>query len=382
MGYFVNPVLAELRPELVQRVASGELVRHGGVLRWAAHHPSAGRIAAHLREVPGASPATLIDPPLPISATLRLANVAAAAGVLNLGVSVAGFAIIAHRIGRLQSSVNELLAASERRHAELSGVLLRLSDQLVELRLLALEHRDVTDAILDEVRQARRDLVDSYIARVLTEVGLLQRSPTIDGARAEQALRTFAESRRWFEQTMERGGAWLDRLVRFRGWCMASACELALLRRVGEDRGAARLARELATSGRRIASSWRDELLPSAEFGGVFRYSHSRFGRLPREVYERLVRLHDGTILVDSDRRELQSRIAVAEQMPRLGDAWVDQQIAVASMLDFVEETTARVESTADALEMCADEELRYRDWEALEAPPTAMGLCVVEVQQ
>lgn len=389
VAYIVEPVLAELRAALVERVRSGELIRRGGLLVIAPGRPGGGQIAAHLRDVTKALPPAFANPPPPsLPGALHLSQVAAAASVLNLGVSIAGFAILAHKIGRLQSSVNELAALTQSNHVNLLAGLGRLSQQLVELRYIALDSRELLAATLDEVRLVRQDLLDSYLARVLTEADLLQSAQRLADHQVYGALRTFGETRRWLEQAITLHPArprddthWFERLLRYRVWCLTGACETQLLRRVGEDERAAAFARSLATTSRTWASSWRDALMPRDEFCGAFRFAHSSFSQLPREVYLRLVRLHDGTILTGTDARELEGRMAVGREMPALGSEWVERQVALAALLDFAEEATARLESAADELTMCLAEGFRYEDWEALSAPVDSGDLAVIEVR-
>jgi hypothetical protein len=380
MGYIVNPLLTELRPELVARFNAGELIRRGGLLVVASGRPNGGQIAAHLRDIlSGPSPSAM-------SSVLQLSQVAAAASVLNLGVSVVGFAVLAHKMGKLQDSLNALTELTRRNHDEIMGALGGISEQLVELRYIALDSRELLVATLDEVRRVRQDLLDSYLARVLTEIDLLRRTERLSDETVHAALRTFGEARRWLDQTIRAFPAharddshWLDRLLRFRVWCLAGVSEVQLLRRTGADADAADLARQLGATSRGWAHTWRDALMPVQEFHGAFRFAHGAFKEMPREVYVRLVRLHDGTILGGTDGRELGGRMAVAREMPALGGAWVERQFALAGLLDFVEEATARLESTSVELTMCSAERLRYQDWEALPTPANLRGLAAIE---
>ncbi len=382
MSYFVNPILTELRPELLARLKIGELRRVGGVLRVAKGYSRAGSIAAHLRDV-----GDLVDPM--VSASLHLTQVAAAASVVNLGVSVAGFALVLHKMAKLQQSVNALAELTQRQHGEVMGALDGIASQLIELRYVAFESRELLEATLDEVRRVRRDLLDSYLARVLTEVDLLRRAKQMTEHDTSRALRTFGEARRWLEQTIHALPArarddahWFDRLLRFRVWCLTSLAEVQLLRRVGDDRGAAVLTRALASTGRGWAHGWSEALLPSSEFHGAFRFAHSAFNGLDREVYVRLVRLQEVSARGTVDNREVEARMEVARAMPRLGPPWIERQRALAGLLDFAEEATARIESLADEMEMCVDERLSYAHWEALAAPAKHGGIAVIEREE
>src|SRR5437763_578572 len=93
----VLPVLLEV-PSAIQRgLATGLYERWGGVVRVAAGRPNGGEVVTHLREVgrlgDSATHSFRFQPPPPLAASLQMTQVAAAAGVLNLGVSAVGFAL-------------------------------------------------------------------------------------------------------------------------------------------------------------------------------------------------------------------------------------------------------------------------------------------------
>lgn len=381
MYYAEDLFLGELRPAISKLLKTGEVLRYGGVLRIAKGLPGAGQIVAHLRDVGVASSA--ITPALgPI---LGLTQVAAAASVVGLGVSIVGFAVMNHKLEKLKASVADLAAKSAQNHTEVLASLDLIGEQLVELRYIALESHELLAATLDEVRRVRSDLLDTYLASVLTEIDLLRRATVVDDARTVQALRVLGTARRWLQSSIAAFPArakddvhWYDRMTRFRLLCLTWTAEAHLLRRVGDDTAAAQLLREAARASRAWASDWSRALLPPKEYGGAFRFAHSAFDAMPREVMARIVRLQDGTELAGTDEREVEAGMAIARDLPNLTPGWASKQRAVAGLLDFAEEATARLESLADELEMCAELRMGYADWEAMPSARSGGGLLLL----
>jgi hypothetical protein len=320
-----------------------------------------------------------------LASALRLSQVTAAASVVNLGVSAIGFAVVAHKLNVLQSSVGALSQLVSQNHTDAQRSFDGLSAQLVELRYLALEGSEILRHALADLRMSREDTVDAFLARVLTRVDVLSRSARVTDVDAREALIAFGEARRWSEQTMARSALspdrWTDWLLRFRLWCLAGSAELHLLRRIGDDAIAARLARQLAHRARQWCGQWRDAFLPPGELHGAFRFAHSAFVGLERETYERLVRLFDGTELRATDARELDGRMAAAKEIARRGPRWIHQQRALADVLDFIEETTDRIESTADELEFCLEERLSFAQWESLPNLASPGALAAIDME-
>lgn len=138
---------------------------------------------AHLREI-AAQPEAL-QPML--NNLLQMTNVAAAASVINGGVSAVGFAVMAHKLNRLQSDMNRVLSKLDCNQRELLGELKEIKQSLVELHFIGLENQALLREALEEVRLIRKDLLDAYLARVLTEIEVLRegraRSSTSNGKR-------------------------------------------------------------------------------------------------------------------------------------------------------------------------------------------------------
>jgi len=118
--------------EFLARIQSGELIRYGTILKDAA----SGQIVGHLKETGNLSQILSMFPINPVSGILDLAangyqayqlnklmrvmevlqltaGISAAASVVNLGVSVAGFAIVINKLNRIESKLDKIASGLE-----------------------------------------------------------------------------------------------------------------------------------------------------------------------------------------------------------------------------------------------------------------------------
>lgn len=396
-----NVLLTTLNPEVAARWAAGQLVRHGGVLRIAKGLPGAGRIVAHLREIPSLNPiGTVIDIvgkahtayrleklQDSVEALAGLTKVAAAASVLNLGVSVAGFALVMHKLGKLQDQITGLERAMNARLDGVDAKLDAISEQLVELRYVQACHGDMLGEALRHLRRLHADRSLEHIAAMKAESELLSRDNTPTPTRIESAERTFRTARHFFALSLSAHGLrrdnpsdWPELLLRYRAWCLAVSADVTLHRRVGRLREAAEIAQTSAEMARGWVQGWGATLLPPTEYGGAWRFGHRRFAELPREVIQRLVRLQTGEMPQYVDPQELLASAQLSQNAPDLDEGWWRRELGIAEVLDFAEETTARLESLAAEMIWCAEQGLTWAEWEALPMPKEGtVALLMVE---
>jgi hypothetical protein len=370
--------------------ASGQLVRHGGVLRIAKGYPGAGRIAAHLRELPSLNPIGAVVDIVSkahtayrleklqdsVNALAGLTKVAAAASVLNLGVSVTGFALVMHKLGKLQDQITGLERAMNARLDGVDAKLDAISEQLVELRYVQACQGDMLQEALRHLQRLHADRSLEHIAAMKAESELLSRDDAPTPSRIESAERTFRTARHFFALSLSSHGLrrdnpsdWPELLLRYRAWCLAVSADVTLQRRVGRLREAAEIAASSAEMARGWVQGWSATLLPPTEYGGAYRFGHRRFAELPREVIQRLVRLQTGEMPQYTDPQELLACAQLSQNAPDLDEGWWRRELGIAEVLDFSEETTARLESLAAEMIWCAEQGLTWAEWEALPMP-------------
>ena len=123
----IETILLVNNPEIIKGLLNGSMKRYGSVIRWAAGTENAGQIVRHLAETPGLTSKLMSVPFSPIlggidvighgltyhkligiertlSSVMGLTQVAAGASVLNLGVSIAGFAYMGYKLHQIQKS--------------------------------------------------------------------------------------------------------------------------------------------------------------------------------------------------------------------------------------------------------------------------------------
>ncbi len=364
-------------PEIAAGLSNGTLTRWGTVIRRAAGQPGGGQVVKHLKEfIPrnllksGAQ--VLGQPPmLPAEAAqlLQLSQVAAAASVLNLGVSVVGFAVMNHKLNRLQASVDAVSVALGDFREDAIERLERIEHRLVEIEYLQCLGLSKLHEVLAVLRDLRHDLFAdkaSVVGSRLREMG--EPALTVD---LRDVRRDLERVRIWLEQTITVPGsadpAWADVLMRYRLWVIASVAEVAALRRLGAAADAAALATSMASVSRTWTRGWAASLLPESEFGGVFLVQSAPLReRISIEVAPRLARLQLGEDLPRPDlfRRLDDSALLVAAARRRLPDGFAERAALAARTLDFVAETSERVESFAVEMDQCRQRRIGFGDWE------------------
>jgi len=412
MAYIVEPLLATLSDQITRGLANGSLQRWGGIIRVTKGYPGAGEIVTHLRDVVSvasqvstpASAANLVSSVAAnvqlhqvssqLSQVMQLTQVAAAASVLNLGVSAVGFAVMNHKLNRLQESVGkldgrlvQLAADNSRRFDDIDG-------KLVELRYLATLDIQIAQEALAGIEAIRAELFNDKMARIIGWAGRLERTPQPDQQVLENAIHAFDEVRLSLQAGLGvrglQGGAdprWVDELLRYRLWCTASSAAVLAMRRADQTSHALRLAQEVAAKSRSLAQGWQQSLMPAMELGGVLRLGHSRFHTeepVLLETRRRLARLQIPGGLTDAELHASSVEVAteVAHALPSLPENWLRVQSSAAAVLDFVEESTERLESTAAEMAFCERRRLRFEQWEGLPLPETSEGLALVRLEK
>jgi hypothetical protein len=382
MTYVVEPLLEAKDSKIALGLAEHIYKRWGGVIRMAPGQAGAGSIVAHLRDV---APSGEMSQAL--GQVLQMTNVAAAASVLNIGVSAVGFAIMAKKLNRLQGDMNRVLGMLKDSHQEVLAHLSEVEARLVELRLIGLESRGLVREAIAAIGDVRKDLLDGYMARMLAELQHLARQEVVSEQQIEASWKVFTEARIWLESGLDRERVrsaetvkLFDLLVRYRAWCFAAAGEIQLARRAGALAPASEVAQAAAVKGREWASTWTAALVPADEYQGVARFGHTQFVEVPLETKNRLSRLQFGEEWTASDVRHIEAAERIARIAPSLPEGWFEKQRALGTVLDFVEETTERVEGIKEETAFCAERRLGYDRWEKLRAPEKHGGLAIIRV--
>lgn len=383
----VIEILASVPEHIAEGLRTGRLIRYGGEIRVAPGQPKAGAIQHLIRDTFTRDQVLqkIIDPVRNIDANVQammgLTQVTAAASVLNLGVSVVGFAVMYYKLDKVQKAVERVGMQIDALGAHLDQRLDRIDLSLVELRYLAsLELSQLQEALI-RLQEIRGDLFNARVAAVMELADRLARTEPPTDALLAEAQQKLAEVRIWLEQSLgmarldtDRPELLADLFMRYRLWAMTVALEIHVWRRAGDMARAAELAGAAAERSRLSATHWVQLLMPADEFGGIYRLGHTSFeATVPVEVRARLSRMTSPGDHPTHALRIERERLA-AEQValvrPELPQDWHHTQRLGAQLLDCCEEVTERMESLRFEMDYCNQRRLGFDRWEALESPP------------
>lgn len=233
---------AERIAEVVARFPGAAIHRYGGLMRVAAGDPlkRGGQIVAVLQDGASFSPSALASAGQAFGQlATAFSGVAAVTGVLNLGVSAVGFAVMNKKLNRLQAGLEEFRSFADKRLTSIDDALERTEERLVDLGLLASETLGGVDDLKVELSEVSRLLdLNQYVK--LTRVIERLEEGSYPRDRADRARDDLIELRHFFAgaivgQIPTRVGPRLVRdLAYFQTWALAVATEARLLRSMGD----------------------------------------------------------------------------------------------------------------------------------------------------
>ena len=365
---------------VLEGLRTGEFVRYGGVIRHSAGTPEGGQIVAHLRDVfAQEGPQETPSPVFPglsslnggaakaLTSTLQMSQVAAAASVLNLGVSIAGFAYMAKRMNDLQ---NDLALLDQRMEAgfdhidnKLEAVLVRLE----EIRHVVHANHQQGQALLGEVRSIRDALFGQQKGKLLAALEMVD----VGASTLENNLQTFKEVRHAMAEELRGGAAsWslqhlMDTGVRFRLWALATAAEALALLRLNKEANAIECYEKAAAFATGCAQQWMERGLPTPDWTI---WANRRFEDSVSN--ERLFRLatalEDDTSRAHLLRRQGEGAIQHDLYVRELSDDEKQEHVGLASLADTAVEVANRLDSNATEIRMCHRHGIPIDDWQRL----------------
>ena len=150
----IDTTLLVNNPEIIKGLLNGSMQRYGSVIRWAAGTVKAGQIIRHLAEFPGLTSKLMTVPFSPIlggvdvighglsyhklmgiektlSSVMGLTQITAGASVLNLGVSIAGFAYMGYKLHQIQQNLGHIQQSMEEGFNRVEAGLNRIENNLI-----------------------------------------------------------------------------------------------------------------------------------------------------------------------------------------------------------------------------------------------------------
>lgn len=393
----IDTTLLVDRPEIVKGLLDGSMQRYGSVIRGAAGTEQGGQIVAHLTESSSmAGQFTGLPLNQTLSSMMGLSQIAAGASVLNLGVSVAGFAYMGYKLHQVQKSLGHLqqsmeagfhrveLGLSRIQNTLVEGIgelalsldrvenrLDAISGQLAYLYLLVEDSRDRQEKLARAVSHLHQAMLIKEIASLRAELSDRSRFPEES---PRQALKTASRVRAFMgSEAMKiapelNAELMLNGDIAVQGWAVATATEANLLLEIGQHGEAKQLLAEEVPMFQQVAQRWATKLISKDEnehLNTTYRLNVPGLrSHIQPERVERIAEITPGDRdLSPDDIRRKQNQAEVELEMSyaktRYGQQWQHRQIAIAEYLDGLSELTARLDSLQSFAELCESQQVK-----------------------
>jgi len=420
----INTDLLVNNPEIIQGLMSGEMVRYGSIIRWAKGvGPHGGNIVKHLAEsssltnkmmLAGADPVLGgvaigadivghginyhkllgIDEKITgisenLVKVMGLSQISAGASVLNLGVSVIGFAYMGYKLHQMQKSINVLQSVMtsgfNRVEANLnhlshkidSGFSIviqglkhldyrfdNISGQLAYLYLLTQDSRNKQEKLAAAISHLHQTNLIREISLLQAELNDRNRFPDES---PRQVIKTASHVRLFLSSEAQKitpqveAELLLNSDVAIQGWVVATATEANLLMEIGRFQEAKTLLREEVSKFRQLAERWALSLLncENKSINTVYRFDSSPFkDYISQERIQRILEICPFEQSLDSDKIQWKKSGVNAEYKmsyasQRYNQDWQYQQLAIAEYLDTLSELLARLDTLQDFASLC-----------------------------
>lgn len=408
----IDTTLLVKNPEIIKGLLDGSMTRYGSVIRWAAGNANGGQIVRHLAETPGLTSKLMTVPFSPIlggvdiighgltyhklmgiektlSSVMGLTQIAAGASVLNLGVSVAGFAYMGYKLhqvqktlGNIQQSMeagfNRFEAGLDRIEKDLSAGFNHLdkrlnrvdeglniiSGQLAYLYLLVEDSRQKQKSLAKAISHLHQAMLIKEIAALKAQLDDRSRFPNES---PRSAIKTASKVRLFLSNQAIQATPELDAEimlnadVSIQGWAVAIATEANLLLEIGKHQEAKELLAVEIPQFKQVAERWGQALInhENTYLSTAYRFSNDRFNHyITPERVERITQISTSDRALSPEQiRSKKTNVDVEFDMSysatKFDQAWTHRQIAVAEYLDSLSELSARLESLESFADLC-----------------------------
>lgn len=408
----IDTTLLVKNPEIIKGLLDGSMTRYGSVIRWAAGTANGGQIVRHLAETPGLTSKLMTVPFSPIlggvdiighgltyhklmgiektlSSVMGLTQIAAGASVLNLGVSIAGFAYMGYKLHQIQNTLGNIQQSMEtgfnrveadlnriennlnagfyhldQRFNQVDNSLDIISGQLAYLYLLVEDSRQKQKSLAKAISHLHQAMLIKEIAALKAELDDRSRFPDES---PRSAIKTACRVRLFLSNQAIQATPELDAEimlnadVSIQGWAVAIATEANLLLEIGKHQEAKELLAVEVPQFKQVAERWGQALInhENTYLSTAYRFSNDRFNHyITPERVERITQISTSDRALSPEQiRSKKTHVDVEFDMSysatKFDQAWTHRQIAVAEYLDSLSELSARLESLESFADLC-----------------------------
>ncbi|MEG4327679.1 hypothetical protein [Microcoleus sp. herbarium5] len=397
----IDTTLLVNNPEIIKGLLDGSMQRYGSVIRWAAGTANGGQIVRHLAETPGLTSKLMTVPFSPIvagidvighgltyhkligvdhklsgidskligfektlSSVMRLSQIAAGASVLNLGISIAGFAYMGSKLHQVQKTLGHIQQSMEEGFNRIDNRLDIISQQLAYLYLLVEDSRQKQKSLAKAISHLHQAMLIKEIAALKAELDERSRFPDES---PRSAIKTASRvglflSNQAMQATPELDAEiMLNADVSIQGWAVAIATEANLLLEIGKHQEAKELLALQIPQFKQVAERWGKALIndENTYLSTAYRFTNSRFkNHITSERVERITEISpsDRTLSPDQIRGKknyVDVEFEMSYSSAKFDQTWTHRQIAVAEYLDGLSELSARLEGLESFANLC-----------------------------
>lgn len=224
-----------------------------------------------------------------LSSVMGVTQIAAGASILNLGVSIAGFAYMGDKLHQIQKSLGNLQQFVEegfnRVEAGVNRVERRLdtiSGQLAYLYLLVEDSREQQQKLARAISYLHQAMLIKEIAALNAELDDRKRFPNEsprESLKVASRVRLFLANQALQTSPELNAELMLNADISIQGWAVATATEANLLLEIGQNQEAQELLAQEVPKFKQVAEKWGDELISdrNSYLSTAYRFTNSRF---------------------------------------------------------------------------------------------------------
>ncbi|RUR74088.1 hypothetical protein ACF3DV_22960 [Chlorogloeopsis fritschii PCC 9212] len=405
----IDTTLLVNNPEIIKGLLDGSMKRYGSVIRWAAGTENAGQIVRHLVEAPGvtntlingakvigegANYYKLLGIERTLSSVMGLTQIAAGASVLNLGVSIAGFAYMGYKLHQIQKQLGHLQQSMEEGFDRIEAGLYRIdssikegfsqvgaslnrvenrldiiSGQLGYLYLLVEDNRQKQQSFAKAISHLHQAMLIKEIAALNAELNDRKRFPnesSRESLKVAARVRLFLANQALQVTPELDAELMLNADVSIQGWAVATATEVHLLLEIGQYQEARELLALEVPKFKQVAQNWGNELIidENSYLSTAYRFTHPRFQEyISQERVERIIEISPSDRILSPEQiSRKKTDVDVEFEMSyssKFDEVWTHRQIAIAEYLDAHSELSARLDSLQSFAALCESRNVR-----------------------
>lgn len=408
----IDTTLLVNNPEIIKGLLNGSMQRYGSVIRWAAGTENGGQIVRHLAETPGLTSKLMTVPFSPIlggvdvighglsyhklmgiektlSSVMGLTQITAGASVLNLGVSIAGFAYMGYKLHQIQNTLGNIQQSMEAGFNRVEAGLTRIdnrmeegfnrveyrlnrvdngldiiSGQLAYLYLLVEDSYQKQKSLAKAISNLHQAMLIQQIATLKAELDQRSRFPDespISAIKTASSVGLFLSNQAMQATPELDAEIMLNADVSIQGWAVAIATEANLLLEIGKHQEAKELLALQIPQFKQVAERWGKALIndENTYLSTAYRFTNSRFkNHITSERVERITEISpsDRTLSPDQIRGKknyVDVEFEMSYSSAKFDQTWTHRQIAVAEYLDGLSELSARLEGLESFANLC-----------------------------